>query len=61
MPPSVLILCMVAVDSKYILMGSNSGNVYVYNGNERKMKHQLSPVGDAVLCLEFIRYAYPSL
>ena len=46
-----LVYCMTSIDSSLMLLGTNMGMVYVYDGYDRKLKHQLAPLGDSVLCL----------
>ena len=51
MSPSVQVFCITAVESSLVLMGTNTGVILVYDGYERKLKHQLNPLNDSVLCL----------
>ena len=46
-----LVYCMMSIDSSLVLLGTNMGMVYVYDGYDRKLKHQLALLGDSVLCL----------
>jgi len=55
LPPKVLVYCMAPIDSSLMLLGTNTGVVYVYDGYERKLKHQLAPLGDSVLCLLYFK------
>ena len=55
MPPGTLVLSMVAIESALLLMGTSSGNLFVYDSYDRKLKHQLACVGDSVLCLVYFK------
>ncbi len=55
MPHGTLIFSMVAVDSSLVLLGSNSGNILVYDGFEKKRKHVIRTLQDSVLCLVHIK------
>ena len=57
LPPKVLVYCMAPIDSSLMLLGTNTGVVYVYDGYDRKLKHQLAPLGDSVLCLLYFKWA----
>ena len=46
-----LVYCMTSIDSSLVLLGTNMGVVYVYDGYDQKLKHKLAPLGDSVLCL----------
>ena len=50
-----LIFSIVAVDSNLVLMGSNKGDILVYDGYDKKQKHSLKSLGDSVLCLIHIK------
>ncbi len=49
--PGVQVYCMVAVNSSLVLLGTSTGEILVYDGYEKKLKHQLAPLGDTILCL----------
>ena len=51
-----MILSMVAMDSTYVLMGSNTGTIMVFDGYSHKMKHKLSSLYSPVLCLLYFKY-----
>jgi len=55
LPPKVLVYCMAPIDFSLMLPGTNTGVVYVYDGYDRKLKHQLAPLGDSVLCLLYFK------
>jgi len=55
LPPKLLVYCMAPIDSSLMLLGTNTGVVYVYDGYDRKLKHQLAPLGDSVLCLLYFK------
>jgi len=42
LPPKVLVYCMAPIDSSLMLLGTNTGVVHVYDGYDRKLKHQLA-------------------
>ena len=56
MIPLVKVYSMVAVQTSHVLLGTDSGHILVYDGYSRKRSHQLSPLHDPVLCLQFFRY-----
>lgn len=55
MPPNTLIYSMVAVNSSFVLMGSNSGSIFVYDGYDQMLKHSLRSLEDSVLCLIHVK------
>ncbi len=57
--PGVLVYCMVAVGPSMVLLGTSTGEVLVYDGHERKLKHSLAPLKDTILCL--VHSGLPSL
>lgn len=55
MPHGIVIYSMVAVDSSLVVMGSNSGDILVYDGNDKKIKHSLKNMEDSILCLTYVK------
>lgn len=55
MPYGIVIYSMVAMDSSLVVMGSNSGDILVYDGNDKKLKHSLKNVEDSILCLTYVK------
>ena len=53
--PNELVYCMAPIDSSLMLLGTNTGVVYVYDGYDRKMKHQLARLEDSVICLLYFK------
>ena len=51
----VMILSMIAMDSMYVLMGTNTGTVMVFDGYTHKLKHRLFSLHSPVLCLLYIK------
>ena len=58
MIPLVKVYSMVAVQSSHVLLGTDSGQILVYDGYSRKKSHQFSPLHDPVLCLQYFKYTY---
>ena len=55
MPPDILIHSMVSVDSSFVLMGSNHGDILVYDGFDKQLKHYLKSLNDSILCLIHVK------
>ena len=56
MAPNTVIFSIAAIDSDLVLMGSNGGDILVYDGRERKLKHRLCNVRDSVISLIYFKY-----
>ena len=55
MAQGVVIYSMVNVDPNLMVMGSNSGDILVYDAYEKKLKHSLKNLEDSVLCLTHVK------
>lgn len=55
MPHGTLVYSMVAVDSSLVVMGLSSGSILVYDGYDKKKKHELKCLDDSVLCLAHLK------
>lgn len=55
MIPSVKVYSMVAVQSRHVLLGTDSGHILVYDGYSHKKTHQFAQLFDTVLCLHFFK------
>ena len=47
----VMILSMLAMDSTFVLMGTNTGVIQIFDGYTHKMKHKLASLHIPVLCM----------
>ncbi len=55
LPPGNEIQSMLAVEHFVVLMGTTSGNLFVYDAKDRKFRHQLASLEDTILCLMYFR------
>ena len=55
MIPMVKVYSMVAVQTSYILLGTDVGHIMAYDGYTHKKMHQFTTLSDAVLCLQFFK------
>ena len=51
-----MILSLIAMDSTYVLMGTNTGTIVVFDGYTHKMRHKLCSLHSPVLCLLYIKW-----
>ena len=58
MIPTVKVYSMVAVQTSHVILGTESGHLLVYDGYSYKKSHELSPLRDAILCLQFLKYVH---
>ena len=58
LPPDNIIQSMLAVEHLIVLMGTTSGNLFVYDGRDRKLRHQLARLDDSILTLMYFRYGF---
>ncbi len=56
LPPGNEIQSMIAVEQVVVLMGTTSGNLFVYDAKDRKFRHQLATLEDSILCLMYFRW-----
>ena len=54
-PPNTVVLCSCAVSSSHVLLGTNSGQVLVYDAYTRRHTHSLYQLPDSVLCLYHVK------
>ena len=50
-----MVLSMVAMDSTFVLMGTNTGTIMVFDGYSHKMKHKLDSLHSPILCLLYLK------
>ena len=48
------ILCVLQVTAEYVLLGTQSGKIWVFNTLESKLLHASKQLQDSVLCLHLI-------
>ena len=54
MPQNVLIYTMVSIGQSLVLLGTNTGEIIVYENYDKK-EYKLAPLEDSVLCLCSVR------
>lgn len=55
LPHGTVIYSIVAIEADLVVMGSNNGEILVYDGSDKKLKHSLKRVEDSVLCLTYVK------
>ena len=55
MMKSIKVFSMAAIDPNLVVVGTNTGAIFVYDSSERKLKHQLKQLDDSVLSLTYFK------
>ena len=55
LPQNTLVLCMVAIGSHYVLLGTNTGQLIVCDAASDKKQQILATLPDSILCLTHVK------